>query len=123
MKNRLIFVYNANSSILSQVIDYVHKIVSPRTYQCNLCILTYGNFGKKSDWQNFINTLPYETIFLHKDKFLKKHKDGNVKFPAVFIEDNNRLKEVVSREQINKEHDIKGLKELLIKNLEINNLI
>lgn len=38
----LIFVYNAKSGLISAFGDMVHKIVSPATYPCSLCALTYG---------------------------------------------------------------------------------
>lgn len=37
----LLFVYNADSSLFAQAKDYLHKTVSPDTYQCRLCQLTY----------------------------------------------------------------------------------
>ena len=52
----LIFVYNANSSVFSQITDYVHKITSPQTYQCNLFKLTYDNLGMKKEWKTFIQS-------------------------------------------------------------------
>ena len=51
-KDGLIFVYNAKSGTLNAAIDYFHKIVSPETYDCNLCILTYDNFGKKKGMES-----------------------------------------------------------------------
>ncbi|WP_232221892.1 hypothetical protein [Methanococcoides burtonii] len=48
-KNTLIFVYNADSGLINEMKDYVHKIVSPSTYECNLCAITYGNTGIKNE--------------------------------------------------------------------------
>ncbi len=52
-KQLLIFVYNANSDLFSTVTDFAHKILSPSTYQCQLCALTYGNFSKKAGMEIF----------------------------------------------------------------------
>ncbi len=41
----LVFVYNANSGLLNALLDMGHKVVSPRTYPCSLCALTYGSLG------------------------------------------------------------------------------
>ncbi len=38
----LIFVYNADSGLLNAINDGILKIVSPSTYQCSLCSLTFG---------------------------------------------------------------------------------
>ena len=43
--DQLIFVYRANSGPTSLALDFIHKIVSPKTYSCNLCNVTYGNFS------------------------------------------------------------------------------
>ncbi|MBA3647638.1 MAG: hypothetical protein H0W62_03650 [Chitinophagales bacterium] len=69
MKEQLIFVYNVNSDLFSTVTDFVHKILSPSTYQCKLCALTYGNFSLKQEWKAFIESLLIETVFLCKDEF------------------------------------------------------
>ena len=66
-KDGLIFVYNAKSGRLNAAIDYFHKIVSPETYDCNLCILTYDNFGKKKEWKAFLKSLEVPIQFLYAD--------------------------------------------------------
>lgn len=68
MKNEkeIVFVYNANKGVGSAALDWLHKAVSPETYQCDLCSLTYGNFGMKKEWSEFISSLPYPTKFLYR---------------------------------------------------------
>jgi hypothetical protein len=67
MKEELLFVYNAKSDLFSTVTDFAHKILSQRSYQCQLCALTYGNFSIKQEWKSFIESLPMKTFFLHKE--------------------------------------------------------
>ncbi len=50
---KLIFVYNANAGKLSAALDIAHKIISPSTYQCNLCSLTHGTFTERDVWKKF----------------------------------------------------------------------
>ena len=38
---RLVFVYNANAGLVAGMLDSVHKVVSPATYPCSLCAVTY----------------------------------------------------------------------------------
>jgi len=40
----LILVNNAKNGVFNKAIDFAHKIVSPQTYECSLCSITYGNF-------------------------------------------------------------------------------
>lgn len=111
---KLIFVYNANSSIFSQITDYVHKTISPSTYQCKLCGLTFGAMGEKKEWSEFVKSLGVKSIFLHKDEFRNKYpshfKDP---LPAVYYEDRHGTHRLISRGEIEEEHDVAGLKELV----------
>ncbi len=68
MKNKLIFIYNADSGIVSAGMDWLHKLVSPDTYQCDLCGMTYGHLGMKKKWKNFLNSVDYDKEFVYKDQ-------------------------------------------------------
>ena len=52
--NELIFIYNAESGLFNAVSDYLHKVISPDTYACSLCQITYGNLGMKKKWKDFL---------------------------------------------------------------------
>ena len=96
---QLIFVYNANSDGFSLLTDFAHKIISPSTYKCNLCSLTYGNFSIKKEWKNFIQQLSVETVFLHKDEFEKLYQYQTT-LPAIFMKDVDGLKQIISAQEI-----------------------
>ncbi|MCY4438269.1 MAG: hypothetical protein OXE05_13160 [Chloroflexi bacterium] len=68
VERRIVFVYNADSGHLAQLKDYVHKIVSPETYPCSLCQITYGNLGMKRAWRRFVQELPHPAVFAHRDE-------------------------------------------------------
>lgn len=95
MKSKLLFVYNADGNLFSKVTDFAHKILSPSTYPCSLCALTYDNFGIKKDWAEFLRKLNVEQEFFHKDDFLKKYKQYETAFPAIFIENEASLQLLV----------------------------
>lgn len=82
---KLLFVYNADSGLAALLFDSAHKLLSPQTYECNLCALTHGLAGPKKQWANFLKTLPEPPKFLHRDEFLKTHP-GLVQttLPAIF---------------------------------------
>ena len=50
----LIFIYNAKSGLVNELIDFAHKIISPESYDCNLCAITYGTFAMEKNWDNYI---------------------------------------------------------------------
>ena len=70
MDEKMVFVYNSKSGFINGIIDYVHKFVSPATYSCNLCGLTYDNTGRKNEWADYLNTIPIEVIFAYKDNVI-----------------------------------------------------
>ena len=69
MPNRLLFVYNADGGLLPSLKDMFHKLLSPATYPCSLCGLTYGATQMRPEWQQFIKALPVRVAFLHRDEF------------------------------------------------------
>ncbi len=97
---KLLFIYNANSDKISVALDFVHKIVSPSTYNCDLCAITYGNFGIKKVWEDFIKGLPMETEFLHKDEFQKKYPGNTTSFPAVFKLEDSKWEPCISAKEM-----------------------
>ncbi len=116
---RLIFVYNADSTFFAKLMDYVHKMVSPNTYQCNLCAITYDNLGMKKEWKEFIDSLSVESEFLHKDEFVKKYSfASHSQLPAVFIKDNNQIKELITASEIKNEQTLDDLKKIVLSKIE-----
>ena len=63
-KNKLIFIYNASNDYLSVAFDFTHKIISPKTYQCSLCQVTYGAFTMHNEWKEYLDSMNFEIIFL-----------------------------------------------------------
>ena len=66
---RLIFVYNADAGIAAGLLDLVHKTLSPSTYPCSLCGVTYGPLGMKPEWRAWLRSLPYDSVFYHRSDF------------------------------------------------------
>ena len=89
--SKLIFVYNADSGLLNSLKDWAHKIISPGTYPCNLCALTYDNLGMHRSWREFIDRLGYEVEFLHRDELAERYEVKDVPLPAAFILQDNAL--------------------------------
>ncbi len=88
---KLVFVYNADSGVANVVKDFFHRIVSPDTYPCNLCAVTYSNFGMKASWKSFVENLDVPVVFLHKDEFHEEYEIERVEFPSVLVEEDGNL--------------------------------
>ena len=111
---KLVFVYNADSSLFNQVGDLIHKTISPKTYQCRLCGLTYSGVGMNKDWKDFIQSLPIKSEFLHKDEFTKTYPEfANAQFPAVFIKTDQNIMLFISSGEINQKQTLEELKNLV----------
>lgn len=101
--------------------DLIHKTISPKTYQCSLCGLTYSEISMKNDWKEFINLLPFKIEFLYKDEFLKQYPGKqNLTFPSAYIIENGSLTELISTQEINQQKNLNELKALV--NNKVSNL-
>lgn len=112
---KLIFVYNADSGLFNTVSDIAHKVFSPKTYSCNLCTLTHGNFKIKQEWVEFLEQIDSELEFLHRDEFLKKYNTDDAKLPAIFIEENGELLPWIDQASINGIETLGDLKAVIME--------
>lgn len=116
---KLLFVYNADSGILASLKDVVHKAVSPGTYQCNLCKITYGPLLMKDEWDAYITSLPYEAEFMHRDEFRTQYSEWkNEPLPALFAVEGERLSVAIPATAMNAAHTMQDLTSLISKFLE-----
>lgn len=115
---QLIFAYNANSGWVNGLIDFAHKKISPQTYACDLCALTYGDFGMRKDWKHFLNSLPGEKKFVHRDELTRnspKLAEQNPTLPAIFVvkDQYSSPEELIVAEDFSKFSDLAELKNAL----------
>ena len=115
---KLIFVYNSDGTVASLIKDVVHKLISPETYPCNLCRLTYPLTSTQVEWRKFIELLPHEVVFLHRDEFREQYPVlKNVQLPAVFRAGASELQLIISHIEINKAKNLSELIEVVRKSL------
>lgn len=76
--DRLIIVYNADQGWASALMDAAHKLVRPETYQCSLCMISYGAVTMKPPWRKYLRSLPLKIYFHHRQDFV-------VAYPASFF--------------------------------------
>ena len=115
---KLIFVYNADSGLFNTAADIAHKVLSPSTYACDLCALTHGHFKIRQEWVSFIEELPVETEFLHRDEYLKHHGRPEVEFPAIFIDAGDGHELFLRRDEIAGCDSLDALKDRVSARLE-----
>lgn len=111
---KLLFVYNANSGVFFGIKDLIDKSISPKTYGCRLCGLTYSGVSMKSQWRDFVSSLPIKAEFLHKDEFFSQYSDKlGTKLPAVFIKMGDSPTEIISAQEINQVNTMDALRNLV----------
>ncbi len=101
---QLLFIYNADSGLGNVLLDGARKILSPSTYDCNLCQITYGALTEKRSWKQFRNTFEVPMVFLHRDEFSKEYgsKFGHKHtFPLILGVTPKGLEVVVSTSELN----------------------
>ena len=106
----LLFVYNADSGIFNTMSDIAHKMLSPSTYECNLCAITHSYFSVRETWTDFLKTLDVELNFLHRDELTKQYGKQDSSLPAIFfINEDNSLDVAIDSVQINQCKTIEDL--------------
>ena len=115
--DKLIFVYNADSGILNAMKDWAHKVISPETYPCSLCVLTYDNLGMRHPWKEFIKELGYEVEFLHRDELAEQYGIGDVNLPASFILQTGKLQLWIESDTMDECESLDELQSLVTQRL------
>ena len=118
MDLKIVFVYNADSGVMNTVTDYFQKIVSPSTYSCRLCAVTYGNLGMKGEWKKFIENLPIPSQFLHKDEFYEEYDMDDVAFPCAFLKKGDEMELFITSEEINACSSLDDLMDLVTRKVD-----
>ena len=116
--DKLIFVYNADSGILNSLKDWAHKIISPETYPCSLCTLTYDNLGMRRTWREFIEELECDVEFLHRDEFAEQFNMEGISLPAAFIQQNGRPELWMKTEEMDSFDSLNELQTLVLQKLD-----
>jgi hypothetical protein len=118
MPQRLLFVYNADGGLLPGLKDMFHKILSPATYPCSLCGITYGATTMRPEWKEFIKALPVPVDFLHRDEFERDHPQWvRTPLPAGFaVAESGELTPFITAPEMD-EVDLDGLMTLVRERL------
>ena len=94
-QHKLVFVYNAPDGLAAMLIDAVHKQVSPSTYPCSLCQVTYGAVSMKRPWRQWLRGLPIKSEFLHRDSFRRRYPALAIPLPAVLLDSGHGLPSIL----------------------------
>ena len=93
---------------MNAVLDTAHKILSPSTYQCQLCQLSYGLVKENQAWKAFRENLQEEVVFLHRDEFEEQFAQ-KFEYPILLRKTADEFAVLLSAEQFNALTDTKAL--------------
>ena len=109
----LVFIYNARSGKLNALADTAHKLLSPSTYPCSLCALTYSTFTENKIWKTFRNESNLTLEFYHKDVFESLFPSVRMMYPAILKLEHNALTTVLNTDILNEISTVEALIEKL----------
>lgn len=111
---KILIVYNADSGVFNMVAHAIHKTVSPETYPCSLCAVTYGPVSMRGAWKKFLNALPNEVVFHHKDDFSEAYPGVTLDLPAIMtVSETDGLRVLVDRAELDAVQDVDALMPLV----------
>lgn len=93
----LFFVYNANKGLANKVMDGLHKVVSPSTYACDLCAITYGPVSMRKQWKAFLDASKVPTRFYYTNN-IPEEFDLNWEYPVVLRYENSSVSCILDRQ-------------------------
>lgn len=80
----LLFIYKADSGLFNTASDIAHKIISPETYECDLCALTHGYFSMRKEWAGFLDELGLPCEFRHRNEIGSEPGIDPALLPAIY---------------------------------------
>ena len=108
---KILFVFKASNAPISKAVDWFHKVISPGTYQCQLCQLTHHHFGSRALLKTWQKQIPYEVEFWYEDQWNEKHREEELPLIAILQTDQTAQIEIIlTKEEIEK---LTSLDELL----------
>lgn len=118
---QLLFIYNAEGGFFHVAADIAHKIFSPSTYPCSLCQLTYGTFTIREEWKKYLEALPIDKQFYHKEDCFALPLPKPLALPAILYQAHNTSNPqlLITAEELNACTQIKDLTSLIDQHLAI----
>jgi hypothetical protein len=111
-ENNLLFVYNAKKGMIHEALDFAHKIVSPASYSCELCMLTHNYFSKRKEWKEFEERSPVSMQFYHIDDFEKEY-GLSFDYPVILSANKNNIELLYSKTQIAAMNEVSDLIQMI----------
>ena len=108
--DRIILVYNEDSGLFNAVSGWAHKVFQPASFQCALCRATFSLAGMLVPWRTYLERLPCQRRFLHRDQFRVDYPAlADLALPAILIERAGKCETLIGAEEIRLVGGVAGL--------------
>lgn len=113
------FIYNAKGNWANSIFDLAHKIISPDTYECNLCKITHGAFTESTKFKGLKQK--YHITLWHIDDYELKYQK-ELSYPTIIFRDTSD-KEInrISTETINGINTVDELEKIITEVIKKSN--
>lgn len=115
---KLLIVSNAGNDLLAGVTAQANELVDNDKSLCSLCSLTKAGGKGWQEWNTFMQQLPQEAECLNKESFRKRYPFIIANSPAVYLEEQYGLKQILSPDEINAFRDLDELRSGLLKKVQ-----
>ena len=119
---KVIFVHNEDGGLKTSLEDIARKMVNKKNDRCNLCALIFSRNSTRRIWQDFVQKLNINFEYMRRNQFVRQfdHNDG---FPVVYLNAENTMKVLISKEKLDAVRDVQELMELCIDRLDSAGII
>jgi hypothetical protein len=100
------------------VMDLAKKTVSPKTYPCKLCMVTYSGATMNKLWRQYVADLGILAVFIHKNEFVKTYPKVGIEFPAILLKTDKTIKILLSADDFKSIKDLPELMKILDEKLK-----
>lgn len=97
---KLVFVYNTDSTLASEAREYLTRLVTPRAHPCHLTYLTHDPMGRRPEWNEFIAELGTAAEFVHRDEFGETYPSIMTELPAVLQQVGGEVSVLLTAQEI-----------------------
>ena len=103
-------VYNADEGLGAAALDFLHKLLRPATYPCDLCAITYGVFSMRGEWREWLAAQPFAAEFHHRQDFSRSYPaHAHLPLPAILRRDGDELALLLGHDNMRADMSVRQL--------------
>ncbi len=109
-EDKLLIVYNADEGWSASLMDAVHKVIKPSTYQCSLCMIDHGALTIRKPWKKYLEDRPEEKLFFHRQDFERAYpKQAGTPLPVIMLDRGGKVEMMLDNKALDQLGDVDNL--------------